>query len=796
MTRLMACLSVLVVLLASAVAQGQGVLVVVDPNQQVRLPRPGIIWPPQPPHPRPPFRPPTPPPATYKIQELDVTARLIDQVAQVRVSQSFVNTGSRQLEVSFIFPLPYDGAVDQMTLLVDGKEYPAKLLSAEEARRLYEDIVRKNKDPALLEWMGTGLFKTSVFPVPPGAKRTVSLRYSQLCRKQEGLTDFLFPLSTAKYTSQAVENVHLRVTVESQEEIKNVYSPTHAVNIQRPDDRHATVEYSTKNEVPTADFRLLYDVGRGKVSTRVLSYRPDQGQDGYFLLLASPKIEAPDDKLPKKTVVFVVDRSGSMTGKKIEQTREAAKFVLQNLRKGDLFNIIAYDSEVESFRPELQKFDDQTRKAALGFIEGVYAGGSTNIDGALRTALGQLQDSSTPSYVLFLTDGLPTAGEVNEMKIVDNAREANTVRARIFTFGVGYDVNSRLLAKLVRANHGQDEYVRPDEDVEDYVSRLYRRIQSPVMTDVDLEFVFDEVRTEEGKPISRVYPQGSFDLFAGEQLVMVGRYKKSGRAKVIVRGSVGGEKQKLDFPATLVGKSKDETFAFVEKLWAVRRVGEILDELDLKGKNQELVKELVDLATRHAILTPYTSFLADENAPLGDVATNVRRAGERLSALDQASGSGGFHLRAFRGGLQYAEQGSASGVQARPEPAAEPPPSRTPMGSLAGGARYSAQGQAGRERAQSAFDAFGAVTEDAEEELQKAAQMVRNIGNRAFYYRQGQWVDSQVTKEQEKAPVRVKQFSDEYFDLAKRHGRDFTQYMVFDEPVLVNLEDRAYLIEP
>jgi len=795
MNRLMTSAFVLVVFLASALAHGQGLLVVVDPGQQVRLPRPIIIWPPphppRPPHPPWPRPVPPPPPATYKIQELDVNARLIDQVAQVQVSQSFVNTGSRQLEVCFIFPLPYDGAVDQMTLLVDGKEYPAKLMNADEARRMYEDIVRKNKDPALLEWMGTGLFKTSVFPVPPGAKRTVSLRYSQLCRQQEGLTDFLFPLSTAKYTSHAVEKVHIRATIESQEEIKNVYSPTHAVNIKRPDDRHATLEYTAENEVPTSDFRLFYDVGKGKVSTRVLSYRPDKQEDGYFLLLASPEIKAPDEKRPKKTVVFVVDRSGSMSGKKIEQARAALKFVLENLRKGDLFNIVAYDSEVESFRPELQKFDDDTRKAALGFIEGIYAGGSTNIDGALRAALGQLQDSSRPSYVLFLTDGLPTAGVTNEMQIVDNAREANEVRARIFSFGVGYDVNSRLLDKLVRSNHGQSEYVRPDEDIEDRVSRLYRRIESPVMTDVQIEFVLDEVKTEEGKPVNRVYPKDSFDLFAGEQLVVVGRYKKSGAAKVIVSGSVGGREQKLDFPAELTRKSKDETFAFVEKLWAVRRVGEILDEIDLKGKNDELVKELIDLATRHGILTPYTSFLADENTNVRDVASNVRRADSRLLALDRASGAEGFHQRAFKGHMQRAAQAAPSAAY----PAAGPGMMGSGRGGGFGyGAGMPAQAPGGVAAQDPAIRAPELA--EADEEMQTAVQTVRNIGNRAFYLRDGRWVDSTVTEVQEKHAVRVKQFSDEYFELARRHGRNLSQYMVFDEPVLVNLEDQAYLIEP
>jgi len=737
----------------------------------VRLPRPIIIYPPHPPRPIP---RPVPPPARYKIKELGVQARLNDQVAQVQVSQSFVNTGSRQLEVAFVFPLPYDGAIEQMTLMVDGKEYPAKLLDAKEARRLYEEIVRKNKDPALLEWMGTGLFRTSVFPVPPGATRTVSLRYSQMCRKQQGLTDFLFPLSTAKYTSDAVEQVNIRVTIESQDDIKNVYSPTHAVEIKRPDDRHATITFTSENEVPTSDFRLFYDVGKGKVSTRVLTYRPDAEEDGYFLLLASPKIKAPDEERPNKTVVFVVDRSGSMSGKKIEQARGALKYVLNNLRQGDLFNIVAYDSQVETFRPELQRFDEESRKAALGFIEGVYAGGSTNIDGALRAALGQLKDSSRPSYVLFLTDGLPTAGETNEMKIVHGAKESNQVRARVFAFGVGYDVNSRLLDKLVRENFGQSEYVRPDEDIEDRVSRLYRQIESPVMTDVQIEFVFDEAKTEEGRPINRVYPKGSFDLFAGEQLVVVGRYKRPGTAKVIVRGSVGSQQQKLDFPAELVTKSDDETNGFVEKLWAVRRVGEILDELDLGGQNEELVKELVELSTRHGILTPYTSFMADENTNVRDLARSSRRAGERLSALNLAAGRGGFAQRAMKSRLQRAAQTPSSSYELEAVEAADAI-SAAPVGPAGGPAKYGAE---------------------VKREAEIAGETIRCVGNRTFYRREGRWVDSLVTKEQEANAKRVKQFSDEYFALARRHGRKMSQYMVFDEPVLVSLEGKAYLIEP
>ncbi len=226
MFRIFRSLLALALILVPVVASAQGLLVDNRPDHQFRLPRPIIIHP----HPRP--RP--IPPQSYKIQELKVDTTVTDQVAKVQVSQSFVNTGSRQMEVSFIFPLPYDGAVDSMTFMVDGKEYPAQLLNAKDARRVYEGYVRRNQDPALLEWMGTGMFKTSVFPVPPGAKRTVTMRYSQVCRKTYGLTEWLFPLSTAKYTSHPVEKVAVNVTLQSKVAIKNIYSPTHSVEIKRP----------------------------------------------------------------------------------------------------------------------------------------------------------------------------------------------------------------------------------------------------------------------------------------------------------------------------------------------------------------------------------------------------------------------------------------------------------------------------------------------------------------------------------------------------------------------------------
>lgn len=718
----------------------QGLLVVTDPSQSVRLPRPM----------------PTPSPAaTYCIKALDVNVQLVDQVARVNVSQTFANTGSSPLEVSFIFPLPYDGAIERLTLMIDGREHPAQLLAADEARKIYEEIVRKNQDPALLEWMGRGMFKTSVFPVPPGEERKVTLQYTQVCANDQGLTDFLFPLSTARYTSQPVEKVTLRANIESAVDIKNVYSPTHDIQVERPDARHATVKFDGEKLIPTEDFRLFYDTEAGKIGTSLVSYRPEGEDDGYFLLLASPQIAAVAEERPAKTVVFVIDRSGSMSGEKIEQAKAALKFVLNSLRPGDLFNIVAYDDAVETFRPELQKFDDDTRAAALGFAEGIFAGGSTNIDAALRTTLEQLTDSSRPSYVLFLTDGQPTAGEQNEAKLVEIAKNANQVRARIFAFGLGYDVNSRLLDKLVRGNFGQSVYVRPDEDIESHVSRLYNRIESPVLTDVQIEFAFDtESAADAPAPVTRTYPQAPYDLFAGEQLIVVGRYRQAGAAKVTIRGSVDGQSQEYEFPVEFVDRSNDEKYAFAEKLWAVRRVGELIDQIDLQGQNEELVKELVELSKRHGILTPYTSFLADENTNLNDMAANRGRAVKELEGLNETAGQSAFEQREMKQAFQSTARASA-----------------TP-------GLYFSNGSA---------DGDVAVP---------AQQSMRQMGNKVFYRRDARWVDSSVNETQEQNAVRIVQFSDEYFRLARAQRGQLSQYLVSDEPLLVNLQGQTYLIEP
>jgi len=734
-------------------------------------------------------RPNVPISRSYDVRNVTLDARVRDQVAEVQVSQTFHNPGSFQIDAEYLFPLPEDGAVQNFVLLVDGKELPGRLMPKDEARRIYEEIVRTKRDPALLEYMGRGLYRTSVFPIPPGAERRVTMRYTQVCKRDRDVVEFGYPFGTQKFTAKPIQKLSLRLQLESRDAIKSVYSPTDDARITRVGDHEASVTFDKTDTVPTADFRLIYTLSEGTLGASVLSYRPDGSDDGYFLLLASPQVKAVDEKRQPKTVIFVLDRSGSMTGKKIEQARNALKFVLGNLREDDTFNIVVYDDRVETFRPELQRYSPETRKDAERFVDNVREGGSTNIDDALRTSLNMVKDDSRPSYLLFLTDGLPTAGELKETAIAEHCRAANPNHTRLFAFGLGYDVNARLLDRLSGGNGGTSEYVKPDEDIESHVARFYSKLTSPVLADVRIEM--------SGTDLNRTYPRSIPDLFDGGQLVVAGRYRESGTTTVRVSGKVGGERRTFEFPAELASSGRGGSHAFVEKLWATRRVGDLIDQIDLHGQNKELVDELVSLSTKYGILTPYTSFLADERVPLHAQAENRARSVESLARLNEVTGQAGVAQRGAKqsylaadrapGPVTYAEMKSGSAALGEPNALARSasgpvvPGQPGGMGAAMMGGRTSSM--------------FGVVVKDAEGR-DSFATSVRQVGSKTFYRKGNRWVDSAVQPQDEAKAKVIRQYSDDFFALARSQSAEMNQYLTFEEPVTVALDGTVYRFEP
>ena len=179
---------------------------------------------------------------SYEIREVTIDARVREQVAEVQVAQTFYNPGSGVIESEYLFPLPEEGAIQNFVLLVDGKEMPGRILPKDEARRIYEDIVRTKRDPALLEYMGRGMFRTSVFPIPPGAERKVTLRYTQLLKRERDVVEFVYPLSTQRFTAKPIQRLSLTMRIESKDAIKSIYSPVYDATIRRDGDHEAKVE--------------------------------------------------------------------------------------------------------------------------------------------------------------------------------------------------------------------------------------------------------------------------------------------------------------------------------------------------------------------------------------------------------------------------------------------------------------------------------------------------------------------------------------------------------------------------
>ncbi len=733
---------------------------------------------------------------SYEVREVSVDARVRDQVAEVQVSQTFHNPGSFPLETEYLFPLPEEGAIQNFVLLVDGKELPGRLLSKEEARRIYEEIVRKRRDPALLEYMGRGLYRTSIFPIPAGADRKVTMRYTQVCKRDREVIEFAYPFGTQKFTTKPIERLRLNLQIDSRDPIKSIYSPTSEATIDRSGEHEARVRLEMHDVIPDRDFRLIYTLADGSVGASVLSYRPSASEDGYFLVLASPEVKRSDVKPAPKTVVFVLDRSGSMAGKKIEQARKALRFVLDNLREDDLFNIVAYDDRVDLFQPELQRYSSKTRGDAERFVENIREGGATNIDSAMNAALGMVRDHSRPSYILFLTDGLPTAGETNEIKIAENSRKANASHARVFAFGVGYDVNARLLDRLSGGNQGTSEYVKPDEDLESHVARFYSKLTSPALNDIRVEFRDTDT--------NRTYPRDIPDLFEGGQLVLVGRYRQSGKTVMRLNGKIGGESRQFEFSADLTGSESTSGYDFIERIWATRRVGAIIDQIDLYGQKGELVDELVALSQKYGILTPYTSFLADETVPLHAARDNGVRAQESLLQLRTTTGVEGVQQRAakqfYMDAARPADSFAAGNVAGRaPLSLSEDLKAVSRQGSRA----REAQGLGTTRLEAEIVDGRGAaaakprnITYKQSPQRGATIENVRQAGSKTFYRKNDRWVDSTVTPDEDAKAAVIRQFSDAFFTLARSQRSEFNQYLAFEEPITVKLDGKVYRFDP
>jgi Ca-activated chloride channel family protein len=538
------------------------------------------------------------PPLSVKYHRVKV--EIVNQVARTSVDQVFVNHFGRDIEGTYIFPVPEGASVSEFAMYVGNERVQGEILDSREARRIYEDIVRRMRDPGLLEYMGRNLFRARVFPIPANGEKRVQISYTEVLKSDGGLVKYLYPLNTEKFSRDPLDDVSISVRVESQVPIVNIYSPSHKVSVRKDGPGRALLGYEDRRVRPDKDFLVYYSLSKDDVGLSFMNWEGPDG--GYFLLLASPRYAAAGERVVDKNIILVLDSSGSMSGAKIRQAKEAARFILNHLGPRDEFSLVDFDDGVTAFSEALLPATAENIGRALKFVNGIEDSGGTNINDALLQALSRMRGEDRPNYVLFLTDGLPTVGTTETADILRHVQQANTSRSRVFVFGVGNDVNTELLDRLSSDHRGTSVYIGENEDLEAAVSGFYEKISSPLLSDLTVTF--------KGIETSQLYPRSLPDLFKGSQLVLVGRYRGDGPVSVVLTGKNGREEKRfvLEARALIAG----DPFNFLPRLWATRRIGYLIEEIRLQGSNQELVDEIRRLGLKYGIVTPYTSFLVTE----------------------------------------------------------------------------------------------------------------------------------------------------------------------------------------
>jgi len=747
--------------LAAATAHAQGVII---PRPCGRCPRPIPL-------PRP-----ITPPRALPVKSIKLDTKIKEQIATTHVEQVFRNDTDATLEGTYFFPIPETASITEFAIWDGNRRLVGEVRSREEARRIYDDIVRRQRDPGLLEYAGKDLFQASIFPINPHSDKKLELTYTQILRAENGTVAYRYPLGTGRQLA-AIGTVAGRVEIEGRDGLRNLYSPTHKIDTTRNGGNHVRVSFESAAGRDPQDFQLFYTVSRDDFASTLLTYR-EPGKDGYFLLMISPKDDLAEREYAAKDIVFVLDTSGSMADEgKMEKARAALLFGVKNLRAADRFNVVSFSGEEHLMAANLIAADDGGRARGLKFIQALQPTGGTNINDAVLAALKQFDGQSRPKMIVFLTDGLPTVGETKVASIVGNVRDANartstTARnvlagdargigeargtVRLFTFGVGYDVNTQLLDKLAAENGGAADYIEPKEDLEVKVSNFFAKVTHPVLTDLQVDMG--------GVETDLVYPRSLPDIFRGTQLTLIGRYRNANDLRNIslrLTGDSGGNRSRTftytgeRFP--LIEDGND----FLPRLWATRRVGWLMEQIRANGEGRELRDEIVDLGTRYGIVTPYTSYLAlessstsqtnDEMMRISPLPMNGRRAARRdrapsMPSNNASAGSGNFSVTTGAEAVQMSK-----GVRAQQE----------------------------------------TVTVTGDSPATSATK--RDVRGKTFYLREGVWTDAEFKAEARLPETTLAFGSDDYFTLLKQQPR-LAEFFALSERVIVVFNSHVYRV--
>ncbi|GAB4163413.1 MAG: hypothetical protein Fur0037_29110 [Planctomycetota bacterium] len=716
---------------------------------------------------------------------LKVRASIRDGTSTTEIAETIRNRGGRVEEAIWMLPLPRGAAADRFAMTVNGQTVEGEVLDAGRARRVFEEIVRKRRDPGLLEYLGCGMLRARVFPIPPRGEVEVQVRYSEILAESGGITTWRFPIRSAFLDERGPERFSLLVELESKTPIKTVFSPLEGIEISRTGEHRARASLELDGRrVPERDLSLHYGLSEKDFGLHMLAHR--EGRDGYFAMMLAPKRDWPAQMDIARAINLVLDTSGSMSGEKIEQARGAVRAFLSSLDPKDCFNVIPFSTEARPFFPAPVPATKQNIEEAMARVAEIAARGGTNIEEALRESLVHAlpeTERDGPRLVpitVFLTDGQPTVGTTNIDRLVEGARKDNSHGARIFVFGVGADVNTRLLDTLAEDGRGARDYVMPGEDIEVKSASLFEKLSGPVMTDVRIAF--------EGVSALDIEPKTLPDLFKTSVLTIVGRYRGEGRHAIRLTGVVGSERRQYEFEAAFPDQQSGNDW--IPALWAQRRVARLLDAIRINGRNPELVQEVTRLGKEFGIVTPYTSHLILEEGQ--QIARWRGLGGDSIFGLSAGDRDGAERLR---------REWGRAGFDAASVPNSPPDFETLDRKSL-----EEAKSAKAKLVSQSAETGAEAVRDSSVLALRRASGYVvrsspdaaiqmshHRIGERQFHLVGGVWIDRAFTAEMKQKIRRIEAFSDAYFALLAERPR-LARVLAFSTKILVVDGDEVFEI--
>jgi Ca-activated chloride channel homolog len=719
-------------------ANGQGVIV---PQECHRCP----------PIPRPPR--PVPVPRILNVKSVKITTKINSQIATTKVEQVFENESPYRLEGSYFYPIPESASLSDFAIYDGDKRMSGEVLEKGKARQIYNEIVRRQIDPGLLEYVGKDLFQASVFPIEPRSTKKIELTYTQVLKNEGGTVSYRYELGSGRrIQQQPVKEIAASFEINSPIDLKNIYSPSHKISVSKDGERRARLSFEGKGEDTQKDFLLYYSLSEKEFGMSLLTHH-EPGKDGYFLMLISPKSNISEQDRVSKDIVFVLDTSGSMSGEKMEKARAALKFGVESLAPRDRFNIVSFSGEEHLMKGSMVEANSEGKEIGLKFIKELRAEGGTNINDSLVAAFKQFQNNERPSMIVFMTDGLPTVGTTDIKQILKNAAEHNRAGVRLFSFGVGYDVNTNLLDKLSADNRGTSDYIEPQEDLEVKVSNFFARVNYPVLSDLKVDFG--------GVETDLMYPRALGDLFKNSQLVLIGRYKNNlNSATVRLTGKVGSREQTFSYTNQAFPGEKTDN-QFLPRLWATRRVGYLLEQIRLNGSNKELVDEIVSLGTRHGIVTPYTSYLVTEDnnrIAFNDMPAERRRAAESMMNARRSQPGG-------------AGQGRVNNA-----------PSSLSTGTGVGDSAV-VFSKAEREMKES----------DKDVRLDSIVSTIRTVGEKTFQLKNEEWIDTEFKDTLTLTKVELQFGSEEFFNLITKEPK-LAEFFALGKKVVVVYKGKIYKV--